>query len=343
MFRNDFEKAEAMAHKNLELSRRHGIRLEEKNALSFLWELAAARHDYAARNHYKTAVDSVNNLVVNETMLRAAEELEIKYETEKKELRITALESEKRLSMAGTIILLLALAALFFLWRWTVQKRRKAEVQIKQLEQEKQLIATLSVLEGEIQERIRLARDLHDSLGSILAAVKYNLIDNRKTMVMNEEEAKRFDSSINLLDDSIREMRRIAHHLMPESLDSVGLKQSVADFCNSLSIVKFSYFGDDTRFNPKLEMMIYRIMHELVSNALKHSGASRILVEIAQNTEEIFLTVQDDGCGFDPDTQAEGMGLKNINARVAACNGNVSIHSVKDEGTEINVKLRVES
>jgi signal transduction histidine kinase len=130
---------------------------------------------------------------------------------------------------------------------------------------------------------------------------------------------------------------------MPESLGSVGLKQSVADFCNSLPIVKFSYYGDDTRLNPKLEMMIYRIMHELVSNALKHSGASHILVEIAQDTDEVFLTVQDDGCGFDPDTQAEGMGLKNINARVAACNGNVSIHSVRDEGTEINVKLRIEN
>jgi signal transduction histidine kinase len=84
-------------------------------------------------------------------------------------------------------------------------------------------------------------------------------------------------------------------------------------------------------------------MHELVSNALKHSGASHILVEIAQDAEGIFLTVQDDGCGFDPDTQTGGMGLKNINARVAACNGNVSIHSVTGEGTEINVKLRRES
>jgi signal transduction histidine kinase len=352
MFRNDFVKAEAMAQKNLEITRRRGIRLEEKNTLSFLWELSAARHDYIGRNRYKAAFDSIQNLVVNETMLRAVEELNVKYETEKKETQIVTLKNEKRLmiwlGISGGAVLLLALATFFFLWRWTGQKKRFAESQrdlverqIKQLEQEKQLIATQAILDGEMQERIRLARDLHDGLGSILAAAKYNLADIRKTIVMDEAEAERFDKSVNLLDDSMREMRRVAHHLMPESLGSAGLKQSVADFCNSVPIVKFSYYGDATRLNPKLEVIIYRIMHELVSNALKHSGALHILVEIAQDADGIFLTVQDDGCGFDPNIPAEGMGLKNINARVATCNGNVNIHSVMGEGTEISVKFPV--
>jgi signal transduction histidine kinase len=160
------------------------------------------------------------------------------------------------LGITGGAVLLLALATFFFLWRWTVQKKRLAESQIKQLEQEKQLIATQAVLDGEVQERTRLARDLHDGLGSILAAAKYNLIDIRKTLVMNEAEAERFDSSISLLNDSMHEMRRVAHHLMPESLGSAGLKQSIADFCNSVPIVKFSYYGDDTRLNPNLEVII---------------------------------------------------------------------------------------
>jgi signal transduction histidine kinase len=354
MFRNELAKAEAMAHKNLELSRRYGIRLEEKNTLSFLWELSAAQHDWAGRLRYKAAFDSVQSLVVNETMLRAAEELEIKYETEKKEMRIILLEEERRLmiwlGIAGVAVLLLALAALFFLWRWTVQKKRLAEMQnelaeqqIKQLEQEKRLIATQAVLDGEVQERTRLARDLHDGLGSRLAAAKYNLIDIRKALVMDSAEAEHFDNSVSLLDDSMREMRWVAHHLMPESLGSTGLKQSIADFCNSVPIVKFSYYGDDTRLDSQLEVMIYRIMHELVSNALKHSGASHILVEIAQDADRIFLTVQDNGCGFDASAQSQGMGLDNIRNRVAAYNGDVDIHSVAGEGTEITVKLRIES
>jgi signal transduction histidine kinase len=158
---------------------------------------------------------------------------------------------------------------------------------------------------------------------------------------MESAEAERFDRSVSLLDDSMREMRRVAHHLMPESLGNAGLKQSITDFCNSVPIVKFSYFGDDSRLDPQLEVMIYRIMHELASNALKHSGASHILVEIVQDTDRIFLTVQDNGCGFDASAKSQGMGLANIRNRVAACNGNVDIHSVVGEGTEINVEIQL--
>jgi signal transduction histidine kinase len=282
----------------------------------------------------------------------AIREMETKYETEKKETRIAALEDEKRLmvwlGIAGSVVLLLALAAFFFLWRWTVQKKRLAESQrelaqqqIKQLEREKQLIATQAVLDGEVQERIRLARDLHDGLGSILAAVKYNLIDIRKTLVMNDAEAERFDQSIGLLNDSMSEMRRIAHHLIPESLSSYGLKQSITDFCNTVSIVKFTWYGNDTRLDAKLEVMIYRTLHELVSNALKHSGASHILVQVVQETDRIVFTVQDDGCGFDPEKKSKGMGLSNIRIRVAAYNGSLLIDSKAGTGTEVNIEIPV--
>ncbi|MDR1526451.1 MAG: tetratricopeptide repeat protein [Dysgonamonadaceae bacterium] len=276
---------------------------------------------------YQAQKDSLHNLQIEKEI----HNMKIAYETEKKEMQIAALQEEKQLilwiSIAGGAVLLLSLATLFFLWRWTVQ--------------EKQLIATQAVLDGEVQERIRLARDLHDGLGSILAAAKYNLIDIRKAFVKESAEAKRFDNSVHLLDDSMREMRRIAHHLMPESLGSTGLKQSIADFCNSVSLVKFSYYGDDTRLDPQLEVMIYRIMHELVSNALKHSGASHILVEIAQDADRIFLTVQDNGCGFDTSAKFQGMGLANILNRVAAYGGNVHIHSVAGEGSEINIEFQL--
>jgi signal transduction histidine kinase/uncharacterized protein HemY len=301
----------------------------------------------------------VDDSLYNLEMHNQISAFQIKYETEKKEMQITTLENEKKmitwLSIAGASVLFLGLATLFFLWRWTVQKKRLAEDEkelaeqekqlaeqrIKQLVQEKQLIATQAVLDGEVQERTRLARDLHDGLGSILSAAKYSLVDIRKSFVMESAEAERFDKSIGLLDDSMREMRRVAHHLMPESLGAYGLKQSIADFCNTVPIVNFTWYGDNMRLNPKLEVMIYRIIHELVNNALKHSGASHILVEIVQDADRIFLTVQDNGCGFDQHAQTEGMGLKNISARVAACNGNVAIHSITGEGTEIDVKFPI--
>jgi signal transduction histidine kinase len=292
-------------------------------------------------------------------MLRAVEELKIKYETEKKEIKISDLEEEKRLiiwlGVAGGAVLLLALAAFFFLWRWTVQKKRLAESQkelaeqekqlagqqIKQLEQEKQLVATQAVLDGEVQERIRLARDLHDSLGSILAAAKYNLLDIKQISTLDGKDVNCYNKAVSLLDDSMNEMRRVAHHLMPDPLSRTGLKQSVADFCNTIPIVKFSFYGDEARFDPKLEVVVYRILHELVSNAMKHAKAEHILVQIVRDADKIYLTVQDDGRGFDTSTESKGMGLRNIRARVTANGGELLVDSKLDKGTEVNIEIPV--
>ena len=279
-------------------------------------------------------------------------EMEVKYETEKKEFKITALEGEKRLmtglSIAVGIVLLLALAASLSLWRWTVQKKRIAEQQrqlaeqsVKQLEQEKQLIATQAVLDGETQERARLARDLHDGLGSMLTGAKLSLLEMKKDVKLEYTDVERFDKALGLLDRSVNEMRRVAHHLMPDSLSRFGLKPAVSDFCSVLPSVRFAYYGNESRLDSKLEVMIYRSIHELVNNALKHAGADKIIVQIIQEPDRIAFTVQDDGCGFDPSTSAQGMGLQNIRTRVASYNGIIYIDSKPGEGTEVNVELKI--
>ena len=281
----------------------------------------------------------------NRNYQSALRELETKYETEKKEAHIAALKEEKQLLLwlvlAGGGMLLLTLMAALFAWRWAVQKKRFLEQHVRQLEQEKQLVATQAVLDGEIQERSRLARDLHDGLGSILAAAKYNFVDIKKDSNRQAIDMERYDKAICLLDDSMREMRRVAHHLMPDSLGQLGLKQSIADFCSSIPHVKFSYYGNEARLDPKTEVMLYRIVHELVSNALKHSGASRILVNLIREADRIALSVQDDGCGFTPLEEAKGMGLANIRARVTACHGTLLIDSKAGTGTEVSIETPV--
>ena len=274
-------------------------------------------------------------------------EMETKYETEKKELQITALQKEKRLmtglSISGGAGLLLALTAFFFRWRWLVQKRRVAEQQVKQLVQEKKLVATQAVLDGETRERARLARDLHDGLGSMMTGAKLNLLEMKKGIKLEFNDVERFNISIGLLDESIQEMRRVAHHLMPDSLSRFGLRPAVSDFCSTLPQAKFAYYGDESRLDPNLEVLIYRCIHELVNNAMKHAGADNIMVQIIQEPDRIAFTVQDDGCGFDPSAETEGMGLQNIRTRVASYNGMLDFNSKPGEGTEINVELKVES
>ncbi|MDR2563177.1 MAG: histidine kinase, partial [Prevotellaceae bacterium] len=272
-------------------------------------------------------------------------DLKIAYETEKKETQITRLEEEKRLmiwlGVAVCAILLLALTVFFFLWRWTVQKRRIAGQQIKQLEQEKQLVATQALLDGETQERIRLARDLHDRLGGILSTLKYSMANMRNNITQDVASEEIYNKSMELLEESMREMRRVAHHLMPETLSRSGLQTALSEFCKSIPHAKFIWHGYDERLETKLELLVYRIAYELVNNAMKHSGASVILTQIVCEPDRISLTVQDNGCGFDTRTTAEGMGLSNIRTYMTSYNGLIDICSTIGEGTEIYVEFQI--
>jgi len=302
-----------------------------------------ALNNYILSRQYADSTVNLNNV-------NHINNLRVSYEIEKQGLKITALEGKKRLmtglSIAGGIVLALVLVTFFFLWRWMVQKKRVAEQQqqlaeqqVKQLEQEKQLVATQAVLDGETRERARLARDLHDGLGSMLTGIKLKLVEMKKGVTLDYPDVERFDNALGLLDNSVQEMRRVAHHLMPDSLSRFGLKPAVSDFCTNLPSVRFTYYGDESRLEPKLEVMIYRSIHELVNNALKYAGASQILVQIIQEHDRIAFTVQDDGCGFDPAAETQGMGLQNIRTRVASYNGILDINSRPGEGTEVNVEL----
>jgi len=345
--RGNFNQSEEYTQNVLKTAFEHDFPIQIKDAYTVLSDLSIARHDFRSYQYYLAKADSIEMSVVNEKTQRYAKEMEAKYETEKKELKIAALEKERGLmiwlSIAGGAVLLLTLATFFFLWRWTVQKRRLAETRIKQFEQEKQLVATQAVLDGETRERARLARDLHDGLGSMLTGAKLSLLEMKKGATLDYANMESFNNALGLLDESVQEMRRVAHHLMPDSLSRFGLKPAVSDFCGNLPSVHFNYYGNEARLDPKMEVMIYRSIHELVNNALKHAGAGKIMVQIIQEPDRIAFTVQDDGCGFDPATQTQGMGLQNIRTRIASYNGMIDINSKAGEGTEINVELRIEN
>ncbi len=297
-----------------------------------------------ALEYYNKYCDFIESRNVNE-LERQISEMEVKYETEKKELKISVLESEKQLlekerrltlwlSIAGGTALLSALA--FF-----VVRQRLIRQKVVRLEREKQLIATQAVLDGETAERTRLARDLHDGLGGMLSVVKLNLNDMKNGVSIESEDVMRFDRVVGLLDESIRELRRVAHNMMPDSLTRYGLRVSLNDFCNDIPGAVFSHYGNDERLDPKLEVMIYRTVHELVNNVLKHAGADEIIVQMVQESDRVSIAVQDNGRGFDPDAETSGTGLKNIRNRVGSYNGRMEIYSEPGKGTEISVEFKL--
>jgi signal transduction histidine kinase len=297
-----------------------------------LSEVELALHNFDAFRKYEHYADSVSDKMVNTIVLKATKELETQYETAEKEHQIEKLTAQKNFmlyfwtSLTIFIVLIFLIIIIYF-----AQKRAKLALKIKQFEQEKQLIASQSLLIGENQERLRLARDLHDGLGGTLSAVKLS-ID------MNNPKATK---SLELLNEAINEMRRISHHLLPESLERFGLKKAIDDFVSSFDNVRFDYFGENQRFEQKYEISAYRIVYELVNNAIRHSGATNIYVQVFSSENTLSITVEDDGKGFDLAITASGMGLQNIKNRVESLGGRIDISSKLGKGTESNVEFRI--
>ncbi len=272
-------------------------------------------------------------------------EVDTKYNTEKKELEIMALQAEKKTKniLLLSLLLLLTAGAVtgYSVFRNQKQKRQLADQRIKELEQEKQITATQSLLEGETTERARISRDLHDGLGGMLSVAKLKIATMKGNLTIPEENVASLNSAIEMLDTSIKELRRVAHNLMPESLLKFGLNAALSDFCHSTDKVTYHFFGNDIRPGEKIEVAAYRIVNELVNNALRHSEAQNINVQLIVDENRVHIIVEDDGKGFDA-TEAEakgGNGLRNVRSRVTSLGGKIELITSPGKGTEVNVEF----
>ena len=272
-------------------------------------------------------------------------EVETKYNTEKKEIEISSLKTGRKNHIIVILLLLTILAtgavAGHFIHRNQKQKQILSSQRIKELEQENQITATQSLLEGETTERARLSRDLHDGLGGMLSVAKLKIATMKGNLTIPEENVASLNSAIELLDTSIKELRRVAHNLMPESLMKYGLNAALADFCKSTEKVEYHSFGNNRRVEEKTEIAAYRIVNELVNNALRHSEAKHIDVQLIIDEDRVHVIVEDDGKGFDASAaEAEGgNGLKNIRSRVTSLCGKLEMISAPGKGTEVNVEF----
>ena len=142
------------------------------------------------------------------------------------------------------------------------------------------------------------------------------------------------------LDKCISDIRDTAHDLMPASLQ-FGMKVALGDFAAQFPNVRFHFFGEEKRIGERMEFVVYCCANELVNNAIKHSGAENINLQLIQDEKHVTLTVSDDGCGFDEKTAIKGFGLKSIKNRVASCNGKIDIVTSPGMGTETTIELKI--
>lgn len=170
----------------------------------------------------------------------------------------------------------------------------------------------------------------------------------KENMILTAENAGAFEQSIGKLDSTIAELRKIAHNLMPEALVKFGLHDAINDFCVSLTQatnihIMFEGLGESRKLDNTANTYIYRIVQELLNNAVKHGKPTDILVQITTTPSKILLTVEDNGIGLDANKMAssKGIGITNIKQRVNYLRGNIDFENNVPQGTVVNVELNV--
>jgi two-component system, NarL family, sensor kinase len=285
--------------------------------------------------------------------------LEAKFENNKKEKQISELElkniqkelavvKRNRLLIIGSISAAAIMILLGFMYRNSKQKQTIAvkeqklkEEQIKFLERQQQIVSLQSMVNGQETERTRIAKDLHDGLGGLFSTVKMHF-STLQHDVPELKENQLFSKSYELVDNASVEVRRIAHNMMPEVLMKLGLADGLNDMCNNISSgkllkVNFQAYGMEKRLNASTEIMLYRIVQELINNIIKHSQATEAIVQFNRDGNRLQVTVEDNGRGFST-IEADGLhhsGLETVQSRVDYLNGKLSIESQQGLGTTV--------
>jgi two-component system, NarL family, sensor kinase len=272
-----------------------------------------------------------------------------KLESEKEVLQLKTLNDQKATLnkiLIGSSIGLLLLG--FLGYRNFRTKQKLQNLKISELEKDKQLLAIDAMMKGQEEERSRIAKDLHDGLGGLLSGTKLSFTTMKENLILTPENAVQFDKSLTMLDNTMSDLRKVAHNLMPEALVKFGLTEALKDFCSGIQSTKtvsviYQKLGSDEKYENTTEVFIYRIVQELVNNALKHAQATEILVQLATHKNRIHITVEDNGVGYEIDTiqNKKGNGLNNVEYRVNYLNGTIDTVSSPSNGTAVNIEFKI--
>ena len=334
-----------------------GRSVQLRNLMNSYEKLGNIAEAYRVQKQYVALNDSLHDA----EMAFKVHKLEQKYEAKEQEAQIMRLNQQMQaqelraqrnrlvtLLLAGAVVLVIgiSLAGYNIFRKKQLIARQQAELleqNMEKMKQEQHISVFAAVLEGQEQERKRLAIDLHDGLGGSLSSIKMKLskvVQTGNGSLANSE----LPTVVHQLDASVDELRRIARNMMPETLLKFGLAAALRDFCKGLESetvkISFQAYGLRNDIPQNIQIMVYRMVQELVANAMKHAQATHILAQCLQHGNQLSIAVEDDGKGFDSTNQAEpGMGLANVRTRVAYLGGKMDIQSDTDVGTTTTIEL----
>lgn len=202
-----------------------------------------------------------------------------------------------------------------------------------------------TVLRTEEKERQHFSKDLHDGLGPLLSSAKMS-VSALNSADMSEQNKEIIRNVNYVVDEAIRSLREISANLSPHVLNDFGLSRAISNFINKLPRgemrIVFETNLKNERFDTDIEVILYRVVCELINNSLKHSGAARVDLSLHYQQGQIRIRYKDNGCGFDPDKVGQkGMGISNIFSRISSLKGEVSIDSSPGAGMRAAVDIHI--
>ncbi len=315
-----------------------------KECYLILSELYEQKNNYRKAYDYRLQYNEVNDSIFSKEIKKNADELQVKYETEKTEKELLQTQSDKALAelelseqkqvtygLIGGVLVLVLIG-------FSIVQRNKRKHQLVLSEQKEQNLQ--SIIIAEEKERTRIARELHDGIVQQIGAT---ILKSRSTFKkLGVAEKPESEELLQELEASSSELRSISHQMMPRVLEEKGLIMALEELLeNSLqsSEVKhsFEHTSLEERLPKNIEFTLYRITQELIQNIIKHSQASEVHLQLMKTNHQILYLVEDNGIGFQSKNE-KGIGLKNIRSRIDVIKGSVSFDS-ENTGTLTTIKI----
>ena len=321
----NYKKGVEAGLEGLRLAQEHNLLLKFEGVYESLAKNYAGLNDYQQASKYYNLWAQAKDSIYKNATAEAIAEMEAKYETEKKELKIQEQQFKLERNQAitvGLIVVLVSLIIVVALWRNQLKLREQRTFEQHQRENQERL--TRAVINLQEKERGRFAQDLHDGFGQLITALK----------IQFEKVGQRNDGISELIQHMHDEIRNVSFALSPQVLIRDGLVQALQELSfrinrsNTINM-RVQATGFNARLQHDYEITLYRICQEWINNILKYSEANRIEVQLIEHTDEIVLMIEDNGKGFDPSVleQGSGNGWKNIQSRVQILSGQVEIDS----------------
>lgn len=348
----DFKKAEMYYLEGIRLAEQYKLLSDMR--LSY-WNIAMF---YESTNNILTAYNylnryiAINDSIVDIEKTKAREKYKAEYEllhyqdqNKIKELEKKRIRFERNLSYGiGASLVFLLMVVLFFLRMRARKNRIIAAQKIQKLEDEKRLMAAQSVLVGQERERERIARELHDGIGVLLstASIHFSSVEGKA----DKETSEMLKKANKLLKEAGQEVRQISHNMMPGVLSKFGLREAIEDLFDEVEEasdieVELDIRCGDERLPENMEIMIYRVIQEMINNTIKYAEASKISFFIQRTSDEVNFRFEDDGIGFEEDKlpHDKTLGLSGIRSRIDYLGGRTTLISKHKKGTKWNVEI----